>query len=77
MEKKMIVAFFKIESNRNVVEEFIMSNTFKDIADLKEQSRLNDLEIETWYTIEEFIIDMNSEIYPRENWVANCYVERI
>lgn len=77
MEKKMIVAYFKIESNRNVVEEFIMSNTFKDIEDLKEQSRLNDLEFETWYTIEEFIMDMNSEFYPRENWVANCYVERI
>jgi hypothetical protein len=77
MEKKMIVAFFKIESNRNGVEEFIMNNTFKDIEDLKEQSQLDDLEFDGWCTIEEFMIDMNSELYPTDNWVANCYVERL
>lgn len=73
----MIVVFFKIESNRNGVEEFIMGKTFKDIADLKEQSELDDLLFDGWCTIEEFMIDMNSELYPTENWVANCYVERI
>lgn len=77
MKKQMIVAFFKIESNRNGVEEFIMNNTFKDIEDLKEQSRLDDLEFDGWCTIDEFMFDMNSELYPTDNWVANCYVERI
>lgn len=77
MEKQMIVVYFTIESNRNGVEECIMGKTFKDINNLKEESELDDLEFDGWCTIEEFMIDMNSELYPSDNWVANCYVERI
>jgi hypothetical protein len=77
MRKKMIIAYFKVESNRDCIEGFIMNNTFKDIEDLKEQSRLVDLEFDGWCTIEEFMINVNSEFYPTENWVANCYVEQI
>lgn len=77
MEKMLIVAWFKIESNRYKVEEFIMGKTFKDISDLKEQSKNNGLIFDGWCDIEEFIINLNDEYYHEDNWVANCYVEHI
>lgn len=72
-----IVVYFKIESNRNGVEECVMGKTFKNIDALKETCILNELKFDGWCPLEEFIIALNSEDYPTDNWVAVCNIEQI
>lgn len=72
-----IVVYFKIETSRNSVEERIMGKTFKNIDALKESCELDGLEYDGWCPIEEFIIRLNSEDYPTDNWVAICNIEQI
>lgn len=74
---KTIAVFFTIESNRNGVEECVMGKTFKDIDALKESCKLDGLEYDGWCPIEEFIIALNSEDYPTDNWVAVCNIEQL
>ena len=68
METKVI--FFSAESDRNLVEREFHGKTFGSISEVKNMADALDVEYLRFTNIEDFIVALNDEDYPSDEWVA-------
>lgn len=64
------VLYFDAESNRNLVEREFNGKTFRSISEIKNLAESLELEYNGCTNIEDFIVGLNDEDYPHNDWVA-------
>lgn len=64
------VVYFKAESDRNLVEKMFQNKTFRSISEIKNIAECLELEYNGCTNIEDFIVALNNEDYPYNDWVV-------
>ena len=64
------IVYFKAESDRNLVEKMFQNKTFKSIPEIKNIAECLELEYNGCTDIEDFIVALNDEDYPYNDWVV-------
>ena len=64
------VVYFSVESDRNLVEKMFQNKTFMSISEIKNLAESLELEYNGCTNIEDFIVGLNDEDYPHNDWVV-------
>lgn len=64
------VLYFSVESDRNLVEREFQNKSFRSISEIKNIAESLELEYNGCTNIEDFIVGLNNEDYPYNDWVV-------
>lgn len=64
------VLYFSVESDRNLVEREFNGKTFRSISEIKNIAECLELEYNGCTNIEDFVVSLNDEDYPFNDWVV-------
>lgn len=64
------VLYFSVESDRNLVEREFNGKKFMSISEIKNLAESLELEYNGCTNIEDFIVGLNDEDYPYNDWVV-------
>lgn len=70
------VVYFKAESDRNLVEKMFQNKTFRSVFEIKDIAECLELEYNGCTNIEDFIVGLNDEDYPYNDWVVLVFVSK-
>ena len=70
------VVYFKAESDRNLVEKMFQNKTFRSISEIKNIAECLELEYNGCTNIEDFIVALNDEDYPYNDWVVLVFISK-
>lgn len=70
------VLYFSVESDRNLVEREFHGKTFRSISEIKNIAESLELEYNGCTNIEDFIVGLNDEDYPYNDWVVLVFVSK-
>jgi hypothetical protein len=73
--KQIIIVWFKIESDRQIVENYFNEKSYKNITEMVEDCKAIGLSFDGWSRLGEFTAELNDEMYPTNHWVGYCYVD--
>lgn len=70
------VVYFKAESDRNLVEREFNGKKFMSISEIKNLAESLELEYNGCTNIEDFIVGLNDEDYPYNDWVVLVFISK-
>ena len=70
------VLYFDAESDRNLVEREFNGKTFRSISEIKNIAECLELEYNGCTNIEDFIVGLNDEDYPYNDWVVLVFISK-
>lgn len=70
------VVYFGVESDRNLVEREFNGKTFRSISEIKNIAECLELEYNGCTNIEDFIVALNDEDYPYNDWVVLVFISK-
>ena len=70
------IVYFKAESDRNLVEKMFQNKTFRSICEIKNIAECLELEYNGCTDIEDFIVALNDEDYPYNDWVVLVFISK-
>lgn len=70
------VVYFKAESDRNLVEKMFQNKNFRSICEIKNIAECLELEYNGCTDIEDFIVGLNDEDYPYNDWVVLVFISK-
>ena len=70
------VLYFSVESDRNLVEREFNGKKFMSISEIKNLAESLELEYNGCTDIEDFIVGLNDEDYPYNDWVVLVFISK-
>ena len=70
------IVYFKAESDRNLVEREFNGKQFGSISEIKNIAECLELEYNGCTDIEDFIVGLNDEDYPYNDWVVLVFISK-
>ena len=70
------VLYFSVESDRNLVEREFNGKKFMSISEIKNLAESLELEYNGCTNIEDFIVGLNDEDYPYNDWVVLVFISK-
>lgn len=70
------VVYFSVDSDRNLVEREFNGKKFMSISEIKNLAESLELEYNGCTDIEDFIVGLNDEDYPYNDWVVLVFISK-